>query len=376
MCERKSNTLMALHNDLDPLPEKRVNKIKNSNNPLPKIKIIVPGLISKLANAIFLLGRHVRSKATSFVHTCSTGKRTALSFFVSIKPYLSHLSIFAVALIAILSNLIVKYARADYSLSYPEPANEIAFAAMVDEFTPLISQDGSAAENAYQNSGGAFVAINSSIDTNITQREEPLPDNSAATINYVVQNGDTLTSLGWKFEVKLATLMYVNNLDNANLVKVGLKLKIPPRGYEVSAAALAKREKEKQLASASRTTITRSSSGSRTSSYVSYTGGRYNNGYAFGYCTWYAASKLPVPAGWGNANRWSREAANDGYSVGKRAVTGSVAVTGESRWGHVAVVESVSGGMVTISEMNAVGWNRVSYRTLPESYFKTFIYVN
>jgi surface antigen len=39
-------------------------------------------------------------------------------------------------------------------------------------------------------------------------------------------------------------------------------------------------------------------------------------------------------------------------------------VSGESRWGHVALVESVSGSSFTISEMNYAGFGKKSTRTL------------
>jgi surface antigen len=42
-------------------------------------------------------------------------------------------------------------------------------------------------------------------------------------------------------------------------------------------------------------------------------------------------------------------------------------VSSESWWGHVAIVEKVSGGNITISEMNYKGWGKKSSRTLPIS---------
>lgn len=369
---------MALHNDIDPLPEARVKKIKNFTKLYPKIKPIVSGFKSKLASAIFLFGTSITCTKQFTAKLILRIRYLALSFFSGAKPHMVHISIGSVAVVTILTNLIVRYAQADYSLVYPEPASEIAVASMVDPYTPLINADGIVADKAYQNSGGAFMPSNSAIDTAITSREEPLPDNSNSTVSYEVAAGDNLTTLGWKFGVKISTLMYLNDITNADLVKPGQKLKIPPRGYEVAASLIAKKAAQ-QLAAANRNTVTRSSSNSRTtyndsSSSINYRPGSSQNGYPWGYCTYYVASKRYVPPNWGNAKSWPSSAKRAGYSVGSGPAVGAIGVTGESFWGHVTFVESVNGDSVTVSEMNAVGWGKKSFRTLRASAFRAFIY--
>jgi surface antigen len=88
------------------------------------------------------------------------------------------------------------------------------------------------------------------------------------------------------------------------------------------------------------------------------------NHFAFGYCTWYVATKRNVP--WfGNAIDWWPNARSYGYAEGQMPVVGAIMVTRESSWGHVAYVESVNGdGSWTVSEMNYRAWNVVSRRTL------------
>jgi surface antigen len=51
-------------------------------------------------------------------------------------------------------------------------------------------------------------------------------------------------------------------------------------------------------------------------------------------------------------------------------------VSAESRWGHVALVESVKGSSFTISEMNYAGFGKKSTRTLSAGsrVVKGFIY--
>jgi len=77
---------------------------------------------------------------------------------------------------------------------------------------------------------------------------------------------------------------------------------------------------------------------------------------------------------WWNANAWYYNAQASGFSVGSQPVPGAIAWTGAGYYGHVAYVESVSGGMVTVSEMNYNGnWNRVTSRTVSASSFR-YIY--
>jgi surface antigen len=86
------------------------------------------------------------------------------------------------------------------------------------------------------------------------------------------------------------------------------------------------------------------------------------------------ASHRSVPSNWGNANAWYYNAQASGFSVGSVPVPGAIAWTGAGYYGHVAYVEGVSGGMVTVSEMNYNGnWDRVTSRTVPASSFR-YIY--
>jgi len=57
-----------------------------------------------------------------------------------------------------------------------------------------------------------------------------------STITYTVEGGDTLSSIGWKYGLKLATLKAANGLTSEN-IKPGQKLKLPPE--DLSKAQLA-----------------------------------------------------------------------------------------------------------------------------------------
>ena len=92
-------------------------------------------------------------------------------------------------------------------------------------------------------------------------------------------------------------------------------------------------------------------------------GGAYPNHFAYGYCTYYVATRRPIP--WfGNAIEWWPNARAYGYPEGSTPRVGAVMVTSESSVGHVAYVESVSGSSWTVSEMNYTAWNVVDRRTL------------
>ncbi len=81
------------------------------------------------------------------------------------------------------------------------------------------------------------------------------------------------------------------------------------------------------------------------------------NGYQRGQCTWYVKNRKPsVPEGWHDATDWKYYATKAGWTVSSTPVAGAIGWV----YGHVVYVESVSGSMVTISEMN---YDYVPYHT-------------
>lgn len=104
---------------------------------------------------------------------------------------------------------------------------------------------------------------------------------------------------------------------------------------------------------------------------ATYSQGNVGNRYAWGNCTWYVYERKPnIGSFWGNGGYgWLSAAQADGFATGSQPVAGAIGV----QTGHVVYVESVSGGDVTISEMNyAGGVGQVHYRTVPAS---TFLYI-
>ena len=105
--------------------------------------------------------------------------------------------------------------------------------------------------------------------------------------------------------------------------------------------------------------------------------GSCGNHFAYGFCTYYVATRRCVP--WlGNASSWYIAAAQMGYKEGKEPVAGAIVVfwpgvDGVSPEGHVAYVEAVGpaegipAGAFKLSEMNFAGWNRVDYRVISDT---------
>lgn len=102
--------------------------------------------------------------------------------------------------------------------------------------------------------------------------------------------------------------------------------------------------------------------------------GTYANTYEWGNCTWYVAGRKPVPQTWGNANTWAARAAASGYTVSNTPIAGAIAQSTGGYFGHVAIVEQVSGGQVKVTEMNVGGLGVIDEAWYPTSHFNNYIY--
>lgn len=212
---------------------------------------------------------------------------------------------------------------------------------------------------------------------------------------YVAQAGDTVTGIATKFGVTTSdSIRWSNNLQS-NSVTVGQSLVIPPVPgivYVVKAgdtpeslATKFKADKDSIIA-ANDAELTPFKVGDRilipngtqpapvvNTQVASSSGGAGGfgwgaapiygfNGYTYGYCTWYVANKITVPANWGNANTWDNRAAISGWVVSTIPKAGAIGQTDRGSEGHVGVVEAVSedGSMIKYSDMNGLaGWGRV-----------------
>lgn len=227
---------------------------------------------------------------------------------------------------------------------------------------------------------------------------------------YVVLKGDTLASVAKKFSLDQDTLRWSNDLSSDNLSK-GQKLLIPPVNgivYTVKSGDTASSIADKYNASETKiiayndAELSGLKKGERiiipggekpapvVSSYSGYGYGGLGqaawglsaiygyNGYDYGYCTWYVANQIPVPANWGNASTWAYYAERTpGWNVSATPVIGSIA---QNSWsaggqGHVAIVEAISGDQVKVRDMNGLaGWGRVGVGWESIAKYQHFIY--
>lgn len=222
-------------------------------------------------------------------------------------------------------------------------------------------------------------------------------------LHYVTVNGDSIASLAAKFNVSADSIRWSNNLSGNN-VAAGIKLVIPPvngivytvkSGDTPSSIANRYSADEGQVIALNDAEINGLQPGdqiiipngriapvvtySSFSSYSSFTANYGGNGYDYGWCTYYAASKVAVPTNWGNANTWDDYARLSGWTVSSRPVAGAIAQTDAMSYlGHVAYVEAVSddGSMMKYSDMNGIaGWGRVGYSDwVPATTFQHYIY--
>ncbi len=196
-----------------------------------------------------------------------------------------------------------------------------------------------------------------------------------AGLSYVVKTGDTLDSIASKYKADREKIIAFNSLPANGELAVGDSLIIPDgqRNEPVllSTTTTAGNLSRRQYATTGGGSVT-DISGSRTLDGRAGTGHRF----PYGWCTWYVAQKRYVPWG-GNAGTWLYKAKALGYKTGRSPQPGSIMVTTENRYyGHVALVEKVSGDTITVSEMNYVRWGKTSRRTLSASSraIKGFIY--
>lgn len=358
--------IMALLSDLEPPSSQTNPEVKNQKSKSGIFSELLASLREKISKLVFFVAQF--SKIPSQISL----------FFKNNFHLLPHAAILFLLLIVLTSNLTQTVRASTLFLDFatPNPYVEAAVAQQVDQFTPLISADNEILDkylNAQSASDG-FAMNTSSVSTALTARIEPLPDNTAGDVSYFVKSGDVLSVIAMQFDIKTSTLKYVNDLSSADAIKPGMKLKIPKKGYEVSATQIAKKEAEKTKKLA---TTKNATSSNATVNKVNIKPGSSSNGYTYGYCTYYVAIKRYVPGGWGNANRWFSSAQRGGYATGRAPAVGAIMVSGESWLGHVAYVESVNNnGTFTISEMNAKGWGVRSSRTIRNDYGKItgFIY--
>ena len=212
----------------------------------------------------------------------------------------------------------------------------------------------------------------------------------AAGETYVVQAGDTLSTIASATELTTDEIAAANGISDVHFILVGQEIKLTADAAVASEAAPATEEAPVEAPVVEQAPVVEEAPVveapvveapvaeevvadepvAQTPNYNTDMTAVPGNSYYAGQCTWYVKNTLSwVGNFWGNANQWAASAAAAGRLVDSNPTVGSVAVfmpgvAGASSYGHVAVVTGVNGGMVTISEMNAQGEYVVSSRTI------------
>ena len=190
-------------------------------------------------------------------------------------------------------------------------------------------------------------------------------------LKHKVSKGENLSQIAKKYKANIDDIIEFNGLADADDLQVGDALMIPygqkPAPPPAPKPIIVKLQENVELVKAS-------------PDYFSWLKKTACHRFAYGHCTSWVAFKLASSIGkcipWtGNAKNWIGNAKKAGYAIGSEPKIGAiVSLNGASRgcygrswycWGHVAYVESFDANNVTFSEMNHLGRYKVSRRTLP-----------
>lgn len=195
------------------------------------------------------------------------------------------------------------------------------------------------------------------------KQEAPAPP--PPPVEHIVNNGETLVAVADKHQTTWQRLFSKNlHIADPNIINPGEKLVIPKADEQ-----LAERPVPEPVRPAPAPVAVRASAAKKRQAPAvrASRGPSSGNTYTYGYCTWYVKNKRPdLPNNLGNADTWVSRAAAQDIPTGSAPRVGAVGQRGM----HVVYVERVNGdGTIFISEMNREGWNVVSTRTVPASYF-------
>ena len=294
----------------------------------------------------------------------------------------------------VISNPLDKLSSADIALQAARAAS------LTEELAVANQADSLELEMSVIPSNDEVIAKPQIVATNSKSRKD--------IVQYVTVAGDTVGSLAGKFGVTSDSIRWSNGL-NGDSIPAGKALYIPPINgivYVVAAGDKPESLAAKYKASATQIIFFNDAEVSgltvgerilipdgkiqvvQAASYQYSGGGGFafgsgplygGNGYVYGNCTYYVATKVSVPRNWGNANTWASAARLSGWTVTPIPRVGAIAQTRRMSYlGHVAYVEAVSedGSQIKYSDMNGLaGYNRVGYSGwVPASTYENYLY--
>lgn len=236
---------------------------------------------------------------------------------------------------------------------------------------------------------------------------QTVEDGDDKIINYVVEDGDTPCSIADSFGITTNTVLWANNLKNGDYIRPGDILKILPISgveHKISTRDTLGSIAKKYNANIEDIIVFNSLPANgeikagesiiipngavpappqpKIKPKIAVVSNNHDENvwinplnknispanshkFPWGQCTFWVAKKRYVPWG-GDAKRWLNNAPAYGFKTGKVPVEGAIVITTEdARYGHVAYVEKVNDGTITISEMNYKGLGAISQRVLP-----------
>lgn len=301
------------------------------------------------------------------------------TFFSFIRNYIRiHQALIGLTIFILINNsLVVRAANeiptlpTDTIISDPyEIADTVR---LLEDFTPAIEEDPEAiALNLEQRTTGNFISTNPLIGTEPGQPDEqatpqatPTPavaNNGSRTkdIKYTVEIGDTLSGIGSKFDLKIATIKVKNNLSDVDSLKPGQELIIPAQDLSEKALKAADERKKASAVLAQGQTSKKVLSGTRAGGYglivpihhngISrrLVGGHTGIDYRanVGTPVMAAANGVVVVA---DESGW-----NGGYG---RTILLSIGNGGTLRYGHLSDVQVAVGERVTQGEVIGLSGN-------------------
>ena len=207
-------------------------------------------------------------------------------------------------------------------------------------------------------------------------KSEATTNKTPEPVIVIVKSGDNLSDIATAQNTTYMRVFNANeSITNPDLIFADQKLRIPT-GEEQLPDRLAQFTAAQQaqiiaVATVQETALAAAQSSVSGSQSYAPRGVVAGNSYTWGQCTWYVKNMRPdLPNNLGNGGSWVANAAAQGLPTGSTPRVGAVA----EEPGHVAYVEGVSGGMISISEMNyAGGVGQVHRRTVPAANYR-FIY--
>ncbi len=173
-----------------------------------------------------------------------------------------------------------------------------------------------------------------------------------------VSNNDTLGDIAKKYQADISKIMSYNGLQDESDIEPGDLLIIPD--------GIIPAPPKPKVVPKPKPVITLPGN---ISVYDPGEGGSDSGEHIFpwGQCTWYIATyKRKITFG-GNAKNWLANAKAAGYTTSNQPVKGAIVVTTENRrYGHVAYVESIdeAAGTITVSESNYIRKGFIDTRTI------------